>query len=204
MKKQTMLLVSALAVALVGCSSNPYEDIAKDQIKANEARQDARAKQLAMEQEKAEDFLDQVPEWVIEPPQADSDGFYASGMGKSKDLTVSLAKGMIQAEFNLAKSYSQTLSANENSFKKEEYEQYIQVIDTFIDKVDLTGYSIVKRVVSPVDGVMHSYVLLKMPFEQFNKQMANEIARSNDAEAKEAFKALQERIKVVVEEKTNG
>lgn len=132
------------------------------------------------------------------PPKADADGFYASGIGKSKDLSVAMAKSMVQAEFNLAKSYSQTLSANEQYFKKEEYEQYVQVIDTFIDKVDLTGYSIEKRVVKPVDGVMQSFVLLKMPFERFNYEMSNEISKSNDAEAKAAFKALQERIKETV------
>jgi hypothetical protein len=198
MNKKTLFLVSTLAVAIVGCSSNPYEDIAKDQVKASEVIQEAHNKAVAMQQEKAEDYIDLVPEWIMTPPKADADGFYASGIGKSKDLSVAMAKSMVQAEFNLAKSYSQTLSANEQYFKKEDYEQYVQVIDTFIDKVDLTGYSIEKRVVKPVDGVMQSFVLLKMSFERFNYEMSNEISKSNDAEAKAAFKALKERIKETV------
>jgi hypothetical protein len=198
MNKKTLFLVSILAVVIAGCSSNPYEDMAKDQANAREVIQEAHNKAVAMQQEKAEDYIDLVPEWIMTPPKADADGFYASGIGKSKDLSVAMAKSMVQAEFNLAKSYSQTLSANEQYFKKEDYEQYVQVIDTFIDKVDLTGYSIEKRVVKPVDGVMQSFVLLKMPFERFNYEMSNEISKSNDAEAKAAFKALQERIKETV------
>jgi hypothetical protein len=198
MNKKTLFLVSILAVVIAGCSSNPYEDMAKDQANAREVIQEAHNKAVAMQQEKAEDYIDLVPEWIMTPPKADADGFYASGIGKSKDLSVAMAKSMVQAEFNLAKSYSQTLSANEQYFKKEDYEQYVQVIDTFIDKVDLTGYSIEKRVVKPVDGVMQSFVLLKMPFERFNYEMSNEISKSNDAEAKAAFKALKERIKETV------
>lgn len=61
MNNKTLFLVSTLALALAGCSSSPYEDMAKDQVKATEVIQEAHNQAVAMQQEKAEDYLDLIP-----------------------------------------------------------------------------------------------------------------------------------------------
>lgn len=190
MKKQTLLLVSSIAFVLAGCSSNPHATVEQQA----EARLNEQKAAVQEQQAQVENYLNTVPKWVLEPPQADKEGFYATGIGKAKDLSVSLSKATLQAEFNLAKAYSQVLSANEKSFKQEEYEQYTQVVDSFINQVDLTGYIVSKREVAPVSGEINSYVLLKMPYASFNKAMMNEIKKSNDEKAKQAFKDLQDRL----------
>lgn len=194
MKKQfkNIILVSALAsvAAMTGCSSTmSREDIAEEEIRIQEMRDEVKAERLEVKQEKMEDALSNIPEWVIEPPRADETGFYGVGTGKAEDVTISARKANLQAKFELASTLKSELSG-EDTMNGSDENNYRYVINNFVDKVHLTGYETVKRKVITEDGKYVTYVLLKMPYDKFNEVVNNQ----KDANVKETLQASYDRL----------
>ena len=95
MKRKVSLAVmfATAGITLAGCSSTPTaDDIAEREAEAQEIRRDAAIEKMEHEQEQIEEMMDAVPDWAITPPQSDSEGVYAVGMGKSKTLDTALKK----------------------------------------------------------------------------------------------------------------
>lgn len=170
MNKIGLSLALLSASVLVGCSSAPDKyDIAKDQLKAEELKNNAA-------QEAAESLLASVPNWVLNPPKSDDTGVYAVGMGDSKRLDVAMKKANLNAQFELAKSFGQELSGNERSYVKDgnagELNDFTQLIDSIVAQVPINGYEVVESEAVVIDGKFNYYTLMRLSYEQFGKGMS--------------------------------
>lgn len=203
MRKASIVSLALLPVLalLQACSSAPTsKDIAKDEAAAAAVRAQADADKMAKEQKQAERHMDVVPSWALAPPRPDAEGFYAVGMSESSKMDLALKKATLQAEFQLAKAYKAVISGNERQFQRDQggrggvSERYTQLIDQLVDRVPLGGYEVVKREVKTLDGQYHSFVLLRLSYEQFNKVLASEKKAKADASIDEQFAELESRL----------
>lgn len=200
--KRVMWLLAAGVVTLlgVGCSSPPTaKDIAKDEAAAAEVRARAEAERLARDEKAAERYMGNVPAWALVPPRADGDGFYAVGIAESSRLDLALKKAMLTAEFGLAKNYKAVISGNERQYQRDGgkgavSERYTLLIDQVVDRVPLAGYEVVKREFKTIDGTYHTFVLLKLSYEELNKALAAAKKAEADASIDEQFAELERRL----------
>ena len=182
----------ALAFVLVGCSSTPTQtDLAKDQAKAEAVKMDAA-------QKVAEQTLDSLPNWVVNPPKSDSVGVYGVGIGQSKKLDVSMKKGNLNAQYELAKSFGQVLSGNERSYTKDSSlgstDDFTQLIDSIVAEVPVNGYEVVENKVVAMNGEYTNYTLLRLTYDQFSKGLSAAKQDSTDQKIKAEFNDLYERL----------
>jgi hypothetical protein len=183
---------AALALLLVGCSSTPTKtDIAIDQAKADAVKMDAA-------QEVAEQTLESVPSWVINPPKSDAVGVYGVGIGQSKKLDVSMKKGSLNAQYELAKSFGQVLSGNERSYTKDgaagSTDDFTQLVDSIVAEVPVNGYEVIENKVVAMNGEYTNYTLLRLTYDQFGKGLDLAQQESTDTKIKSEFNDLYDRL----------
>jgi len=202
MKMNTRYMTIMLAAVIVaGCAStSSRQDAAKDEIKAQAIRADAVRANKAKAQHQAEELIAAVPAWSLEPPKPDGTGVYAVGMAESQTLPIALRKAMLQGEFSLAKIYSQEISGLERSYVQDNgksgvAEQFTGLIDKLVMQVPLSGIEVVRQEIKPIDGSFHAFVLLKLPYDQFNQVLQNQRAKTRDTAIAAAFDDLERRIK---------
>ena len=196
-----LVIVGALAT---GCASSPsMKELAQEQAEVTALRAEAQARAEAdyreREQERMESHIDAIPGWALEAPHPDETGMYAVGMGESKKLRVALRKATLDAEFGLAKLYSQELSGSERSYTQDNAEggvdeQYTALIDKLVDSVPLAGFEVVEQQVKPINGEYHAFVLLKLPYDEFNRVLQSQKREARDAEITAAFDDLERRL----------
>lgn len=199
MKKLTLVSVLVGSVVMAGCSSNPTAaSIAKDEANAQAIRNTVAEQKVEKEQEKAEERLNAIPSWALNPPKPDAEGVFGVGMGLSKRLDLAIKKADLNAQYELAKSFKQDLSGSEQNYTQESVadtvDQYTQLVDSLVDSVPVVGYKIVKREAVAIDGQMQVYSLLKLPYDEFNAVLEKQAAKNHKQEIKEAFTALHDRI----------
>lgn len=194
-------VAAAVATALMaGCSSTPTaKDLAKEEAAAAEVRAKADADKRARDQKVAQAHLDSVPQWAVTPPKADAEGMYAVGIADSSKLDLAMKKAMLSAEFQLAKSYRAIMSGSERQFQRDQgtggvSERFTLLIDSVVDRVPVGGYEVVRREVKTVDGKFHSYVLLKLSYDAFNKVLASSRRTELDKSIDEQFAELERRL----------
>jgi len=193
------LLLTFLATAAFGgltaCSSTPSAtDIAEEQAEVEEIRAEAQKEQDKRNQALMQKEMESLPSWVIEPPKADSTGFYGVGLSSDSDLLNAMRKAKLQAAYELAQTMKSELSGEDTMTGSGEGE-YRYVINNFVDKVNLSGAELVKQVVDPVDGKYKAYVLMKYPYSQFNQVLKDQ--KTNVAEMKtldEAYQRLMNKV----------
>lgn len=198
MKK--LFLSAVVAAALGGCSSSPDTDLAKRLVELEKSQQEMIAMQKAQAQAEREKEMDVMPDWFLEPPKPDSTGFFGVGFSKSKNPGFGLKSARLQAEADLAKQYKQEISGSERSFEQGNADgdvtsQTTLLIDKIIDGVPVVGYTVVEQVMTPVDGVYQTYVLLKLPYDEFNKVLLSEKSKSFDKAVQGHFDDLERRLK---------
>lgn len=195
----TFVLIIMSAV-LTGCASQPtMQQLTEDSISASEARAAADEKAAQKRQEKMEGNLSEIPGWFLEVPKPDGSGVYAVGEGESNKVRVAMKKAMLDAEFGLAKVYGQELSGSERSSVQDSNgdataSQYNALIDKLVSQVSVAGFETVHQEVKAIDGKYHAFVLLKLPYAQFNTVLQNQAAKSNDARIAAQFKDLERRL----------
>lgn len=204
MKKNIIVgLVVAGALVMTGCASSPsMQKLAEDQSKAEKVRAEAAAEKRAQEQARMEETLKAVPAWALEVPRPDSTGIFAVGMSESDTLRVALRKAMLEAEYGLAKTYNQELSGSERSYTQDNggqttSQQYTALIDKLVTQVPVSGFEVVHQEIKPIGGKYNAFVLLKLPYEQFNRTLQDQRAKSNtnDKTISAAFDDLGRRLK---------
>lgn len=201
----TMTLV--IGLVLGGCASKPtIESAQKDLIKAEEARAKAEEKRAEKRQARNEEFVESIPKWAIATPKPDSTGLYAIGSAESESWNIAQKKAMLDAEFGLAKVYRQELSGSERSFTQERNNkgmnsQYTALIDKLVARVSVVGFEVVKQEVKPMYGTFQSWVLLKLPYAQFNQVLQEQRAESMESTVREAFDDLDKRVKARLDDK---
>ena len=199
---KTITAISILSGAvLFGCVSRPTaESLQREQLKAEELRSKADAAKAAMRQTQNEGFIEGIPSWALQPPKPDAGGLYAVGAAESGSLNVAQKKAMLDAEFGLAKQYRQELSGSERSYTHERNDQsltstYTQLIDKLVSRVPVVGFEVVKQEVKSIHGTFHSWVLLKLPYAQFNKILLEQRAETVEVTVQKAFDDLDRRLK---------
>jgi len=197
-----LLLTIGITMTLIGCSSSPNEELLEEQLAIEEQRQEIEIERMELKQDMREEEVDNVPKWALNPPKSDEQGFYGVGIATSNDLSLAMKKAKLMAEFELAKQYKQSLSGSERSFVKETNNGQIQqqteiLIDKLIDSVPIIGYDIVKQAIEPAFGKHVSYILLKMPHDQFNKVLHSKVLSTSDKASKLAFIDLERRLNLL-------
>ncbi|OCQ07868.1 LPP20 family lipoprotein [Vibrio parahaemolyticus] len=199
-KLKLALVAASAGLSLAGCSNSPTSvDIAEREAKAQQVRQEAAANKIEQEQKLAKEMVNSVPEWAISPPQPDSEGIYAVGMGDSQKLHTAIKKANLEAQYALAKAYQQELSGNERSYTQDNgnsglTEQYTQLIDTLVDNVPVVGFRVIEQEVIPLQGRINAYVLVKLPYDQFNTMLQQKKSEAANTDIKNAFDELEIRL----------
>lgn len=187
MTRAKLAIAAAVAVMLTGCASSPTEQA----IDAQKEIMDAKNEQLQQE-------LDEVPDWALKPPVADGVGMFGVGIGSSDSLNMAIKKARLEAEFALAKTYSQELSGSERSYSTDSggfsTERYEGLIDKLVERVPVVGFSTEESEVRVMGGKYHAYVLLKLPYDEFNKVLRERRDRESAASMKAAFDDLERRL----------
>ncbi len=195
-----ILAVMTIGALVAGCSTQPtMKQLAEDSANASEVRVKAEQERRAQEQKRLEDTLGQVPAWSLEPPHPDSTGIYAVGMGASDTLRVSMHKAMLDAEFGLAKNYNQELSGSERNITQDNNSQtttaqYAELIDKLVTQVTVVGFEVVHQDVKVIEGKYQTFILLKLPFDQFNSVLKNQASKTDDATVEKQFADLERRL----------
>ena len=190
-----------IAALVAGCTvTSSRQDAAKDEVKAQIIRAQAEQEKKAKAQHQAEELIAAVPAWSLEPPKPDGTGVYAVGMADSEKLPIALRKAMLQGELSLAKIYSQEISGSERSYvrdngKSDVTEHFTGLIDKLVMEVPLSGIEVLRQEIKPIDGTYHAFVLLKLPYDQFNEILRNQRSKTRDIAIAAAFDDLERRIK---------
>lgn len=195
----TNCLLAMFCAGLAACSSSPNEELMDKLAKIEEQQVALKQAQIDREQEKREQEMEAAPSWVLSPPQSDSTGVYGVGIAESKKLSHGLKAARLQAEFALAKMFKQELSGSERAYEAGDSEgdvttQTTFLIDKIVDSVPVVGFDVIEQKVVPLNGVNNVYVLLKMPYDQFNKVLQAERAKTLDTKAQAAFDDLERRL----------
>ncbi|WP_240224573.1 hypothetical protein [Rheinheimera hassiensis] len=198
MKK--LIIAVLVATTVAGCSSSPDTEMANRLLELEKANKEMREQRIAEQQEKLEETLDVTPDWYLSPPGADSTGFYGVGYAQSKNIGHGKKAARLQAEFDLAKMYRQELSGSERAFERGGNEGNVQtqttfLVDKIVDSVPVVGYTVVEQKLIPVNGVYEAYVLLKLPYDEFNRVLISEREKSFDKTVQTQFDDLERRLK---------
>ena len=201
MKNFLRLSSLALSIGLLvtGCSTSPDEAMAERLAALEQAERDRKAERTAAAQALREDELDTAPSWFLSPPEADSTGFYAVGHSRSKQMGHALKSARLQAEFQLAKMYRQELSGSERSFERgnsdgDVVSQTTFLIDKIVDAVPVIGYTVVEQKMIPLNGAFETFVLLKLPYDEFNMVLKSQREQELDKTVQESFDDLERRL----------
>lgn len=198
MKVRTVVLVMSSALALGACST-PAEKRAKANEDLQELRERIEERAQKRENVRKEAFLEEVPAWAMETPPADGTGVYAVGVGESERMTTALRIAELQAQYGLASQLDAELSGSERVFEEDRgagrpVTRYRQLIDKLVAEVPVVGVETLEKEVKPLQGRFHAFVLVKMPYEAFNKVLQAKRAESTGASIDEAFKDLERRL----------
>ena len=180
-----------------GCSST--ESVVERERQLSEDRAEFADERNERENLRLNNKLEQVPEWATSPPRPDETGMYAIGIGESKKLRTSINSAKLQAEFGLAKISKQELSGQERSFEQDNggelvTEQYTAIIDKLVERVSVVGYEVVEQETLVIEGKYHTFTLLKLPFEQFNKVLSEQRRLAKNDMISGAFDDLEKRL----------
>lgn len=200
MKTNILTSILALSLYLAGCSSSPTaSDLATEQAKAEKTRYKSQLEMKALRSSEIENRLNEYPEWSINPPSADATGIYGIGVGVDQDIRIAMKKAQLYAEFEVATQMKQLLSGSERDYTSSSNSvatksKYTLLIDKLVAEAPVVGYDTVKRYVAPIDGTTHAFVLIKMPYAQYNKSLQQLQSEGFDKESNAAFGELQERL----------
>jgi outer membrane murein-binding lipoprotein Lpp len=197
--KKVLLAIVIGSVFLGGCASSPNEELQERLALMEEQRLELEQDRIELETKKREAEVDALPPWVLEPPQMDATGVYGIGISESKKISHGLKAARLQAEFALAKVFKQELSGSERAFEQGDNNgdvaaQTTFLIDKIVDAVPVVGYQVIQQEVKIINGQHNVFVLLKMPFDQFNKVLQMEKAKELDSKVQASFDDLERRL----------
>ena len=197
-KAQYAAVIVGCAVALGACST-AAEKRAKERESVAELQEKIQERSERRENKRKQAFINEVPEWAMEAPPADSSGVYAVGAGDSDKLTTAVRIADLQAQYGLASQLDAEISGSERLFEEDRgagkpLSRYRQLIDKLVAEVPVVGLEVVEKEVIPLQGRYHAFVLLKMPYEAFNNVLQAKRAEAAGSSMDEAFDDLERRI----------
>lgn len=188
----SLLLPLSAMLILSACSSHPTsKQLVKEQQHIEKTRQEATQKQ-------AENTIDAMPSWAASVPHPDNTGVYALGIADSDKVQIALKKAQLQAEYGLAKQFNQELVGSERSMQQDaganSSSQYQSLIQSLVSYVPVVGFEVVKQEVKAVNGQFQAYMLLKLPYAEFNKALQSQKQQSQNVQMRQAFNDLELRL----------
>lgn len=166
----------------------------------------------AVEQHKQEqqaasvkDAVADMPSWYLAPPSDDT-SLYAPGTATSADLQFAVDKAVIGAKRSLADRINSRLSSKLKEFLSEsgaadDAKAMIEserVTKNLITEVNLSGYQVTEKTVTPAGSQFRAYVLVQYPLGQANRLLLDQIRKSdlleNKVRASKAFQELEQDI----------
>jgi len=201
MKKNhvTTMILAMLLLFVTACSQDTAMYRAtQDSIAVSELKADALKAQQEKKQEAAETLIETTPAWYLTTPSPDAGGMYAAGSGESDSMRIAMSKAKLRATFNLAKLYQKELSGSERDFQRDSGDgtvtvQYEQLIDELV-KASIVGEQNIEQKVKSIDGRIHAWVLMKLPYDEFNKILKQKSAQAQDKVIRSAFDDLERRL----------
>ena len=189
------------ALTLHGCASQKAaNELAAEQAKASKIQLKADNQRQNIAQEKAQNTLEQFPSWALQVPAPDATGVYAIGIGDSDKVPIAIKKAQLEAEYGLAKLYNQELAGGERSSQQDNgngsSSQYTALISKLVDYVPVVGFQIIKQDIKAIDGKFNAFILMKLPYEEFNKVLQQQKQKSQGAQDKAVFDDLEKRLEL--------
>ncbi|BFM18718.1 hypothetical protein R50073_49010 (plasmid) [Maricurvus nonylphenolicus] len=185
-----MIVPILVSLFLIACASNE----GYDRVAAEKQKQ----KVIDAKNDRLKEVIEDLPDWAVNPPKSDQEGMYAVGMGNSDSFNTALKMATLEAEFGLAKLYSQELSGSERIYATggefEGVTSYQGLIDKIVDSVPVVGYQTEKKEIKAIQGNYQAFVLLKLPYDQFNEVLKQQRSKATDVAMKEAFDELEQRL----------
>lgn len=195
--KKTLISIAIASTALlsVGCSStDTKEDAMKDMLAAAELKQEHAARLAEQKQEKAEGFVENLPEWYVKPPKNDEKGIYSVALGSSSDLENALRKSELQANYRLSTKIKNLISAEETMVGSSDSD-YRFIINSFVDRVDMSNSEQVTRTIKVIDGKYHVFTMMLYPYSSLHSDMVKANSLRNSSQIDSAYERLMKRIK---------
>ena len=189
----------ALLILFTGCSKHSTAvDVAKDEADIAKIRANIVQQKEDRQQDRLESELDKTPAWALHPIRPDATGMYAVGMADSISIRVAVNEARLRAEFGLAKLYKKELTGNERDFQRDSggddiRVQYQKLIDELV-QASIVGEEIVKQEVHPINGRVHAWVLMKLPYDEFNKVLKEQRMQTRDKAIQSAFDDMERRL----------
>jgi len=201
MKNTTIgtVLVSVALMLLSACAQKTASYSAvEDSLAVAEMKSKAISAQKEKKQEAVEQLIEATPSWYLKTPSPDTVGMFGAGTGTSDSIRIAISKAKLRATFNLAKLYKKELAGSERDFQRDSGEgtivsQYEQLIDELV-KASIVGEQVVEQKVKGIDGRVHAWVLLKLPYDEFNKILKQRSAQAQDKVIQSAFDDLERRL----------
>jgi hypothetical protein len=189
------------ALTLHGCASQKAaNELAAEQAKASKIQLKADNQRQNIAQEKAQNTLEQFPSWALQVPAPDATGVYAIGIGDSDKVPIAIKKAQLEAEYGLAKLYNQELAGSERSSQQDNgngsSSQYTALISKLVDYVPVVGFQIIKQDIKAIDGKFNAFILMKLPYEEFNKVLQQQKQKAQGAQDKAVFDDLEKRLEL--------
>ncbi|MBQ4801128.1 hypothetical protein J8L73_18725 [Pseudoalteromonas sp. MMG006] len=189
--KRNLFFITAL-ISISACSSNDVHD-------RIEQLQVAHQKQVEKKTEKMDQLINSIPDWYLDVPQSDSTGVFGVGYGSSNKPPFALKAAELRAKFDVAKSFKQLISGQERSYENQTLDSNLEtqinmLIDSIVEEVSVAGAQRVKRELYNVDGVANAYVLVKMPYEEYNRAIQSLRAKTVEEKMSVAFDELEKRL----------
>lgn len=199
--KNIKVIIIFVFLFLNGCINQKAADkVAIEQAKANKIQLKAENERQSMAQEKAQNTLEQFPSWALQVPAPDATGVYAIGIGESDKVPIAIKKAQLEAEYGLAKLYNQELAGSERSSQQDNgngsSSQYTALISKLVDYVPVVGFQIIKQDIKAIDGKFNAFILMKLPYEEFNKVLQQQKQKAQGVQDKAVFDDLEKRLEV--------
>ena len=178
--------------ALSGCTSNNVKE-------RYEAIETVKVKQEEIKSDKMDEQIASIPDWFLDVPAPDGKGVFGVGAGESNRPAFALKAAELQAKFELAKNFKQVVSGQERSYQDQVGDGDVQtkiniLIDSLVEEMNVAGFERIKRTVTNVGGRANAYVLLRMPYEEYNHALRSLRAKGIDEKMEVAFNQLEKRL----------
>ncbi len=194
------MLAAMLIMAMAsGCASHKTAiGFAEDEAQVAKVKAQVEQQKEERQQTKLEDEKAKTPDWALTPPRPDATGMYAVGSADSNSLRLSIAQARLRAEFGLAKLYKKELSGSERDFQRDSGGDEIRVrYQSLIDELvsaSIVGEETIKQETQPIHGRVYAWVLMKLPYDEFNKVLKGQRMQTRDKAIQSAFDDLERRL----------
>ncbi len=191
-------LTPVLAALMLAACASPQTRLANDLQDLAEARREAEEEEREAAQKVAKRALKQFPDWALMTPPADSRGFYGVGMAHSGAVPTAIKMSQLEAQYAHAKQLNAELAGGERVAHVDRdamtSTRYTNLVDLLVDWTPVIGFETVKSEVLPIDGTYHSFVLLHLPYDAFNRVVQDRLQRAEDARSRMQFEDLHRRL----------